>query len=50
MKREGDKLIVCDIRQISTYYKGEYEIDPSMGYETKEGVNKMDIAKTNTNV
>ena len=32
IKKEDDKLIVCDIRQIPTYYKGEYVIDPNGTY------------------
>lgn len=36
--KEDGKLIVCDIRQIPTYYKGEYTIDTNETYTLKEGV------------
>ena len=38
IKKEDDKMIVCDIRQIPTYYKGEYVIAPNGTHIPKEGV------------
>jgi hypothetical protein len=38
IKKEDGKLIVCDIRQIPTFHKGEYVIDTNGTYTTKEGV------------